>query len=157
VGLAATSMVAPTRGAQQLAAQGVEAMYANRLAEGLITPLDFASAKDDPADHFSFQPRFSPIHLHWHYAFRSLTGGFEDAAGAPRNGAEFTIEPLFGIRSAEPAYGRAPSHWEDRGMRHLWFRFLGELLSVPWWLLLLIPLVPAGALLWAFGRGLSKN
>ena len=157
LGLAVTSVVAPTRGAQQLAAQGVEAMYANRLAEGRITAADFASAKDDPADHFSFQPRFSPIHLHWHYAIRSATGGFEDDAGAPRQGAEFTIEPLFGIRSAEPAYGRAPSHWEDRGGRHLWFCFWGTLLGVSSWLLVLIPLVPAVAMLWAFGRGLSKN
>ena len=156
-GLAVTSLVAPTRGAQQLAAQGVEAMYANRLAEGRITAADFASAKDDPADHFSFQPRFSPIHVHWHYALRSATGGFEDGAGRPRDGAEFTIEPLFGIRSTEPAYGRAPSHWEDRGGRHLWFCFWGALLGVPSWLLLLIPLVPAVALLWAVRRGLSKN
>lgn len=157
IALSVTSVIAPTRGVQQLAAQGVEAMYAQRLADGTISEADFKSVQDDTADHFSFQPRFSPVHANWSYAWRSLTGGFEDDNGKPRNGAQFTIEPLFGITSTKADYTKAPDRWEDRGFRHLWCRFFGALLGVPFWWLLLIPMVPGLALLWAAHRGLSKN
>ena len=152
-----TSLVAPTRGETQLAGQAVLAMYDARHRRGEISEQDWASVQKDQADHFYFQPRFSPLHANWTYAWRSLTGGFEDAHGQPRDGAQFTIEPLFGITSEVPKYGEAPLRWEDRGFRHLWFRFWGDLLGAPWWLLLLAPLLPGVLLLRVGLRALSKN
>jgi hypothetical protein len=152
-----TSLVAPTRGENQLAGQAVLAMYDARHRRGEISDQDWKSVNDDQADHFFFQPRFSPLHANWTYAWRSLTGGFEDEHGQPRDGAQYTIEPLFGVTSDVPAYGIAPVFWEDRGFRHLWFRFWGALLGVPWWLLWLALLLPG---LWLVGRGvraLSRN
>jgi hypothetical protein len=133
-----TSLLAPTRGYDQLAGQAVRAMYRQELERGEISELDFRNL--DEADHFSFLPRFSPLRGNWIYAWRSLTGAFEDEQGQPRDGAANTIEPLFGITSAEPGDVRAPLHWEDRGFRHLWWRFWGDLLGIPGWLLLLAPL-----------------
>jgi hypothetical protein len=138
-----TSLLAPTRGYNQLAAQAVRAMYQQQLDRGEISQLDFDNL--DEADHFSFLPRFSPLRGNWVYAARSLTGGFEDEQGLPRDGAAHTIEPLFGITSTDAQLGRAPVHWEDRGCRHLWWRFWGDLLGVPGWLLLLLPAAAAVA------------
>jgi hypothetical protein len=134
-----TGIVAPTRGHNQLAGQAVRAMYEQRFARGEISQLDLDNL--DEADHFFFQPRFSPLHAHWNYAWRSLTGGFEDERGQPRDGAEFTIRPLFGIDSDNPERVQAPQRWEDRGMRHLWFVFWSRLTGAPWWLLLAVPLL----------------
>jgi hypothetical protein len=152
-----TSLVAPMRGVTQLAGQAVKAMYDERHRHGEISDQDWESVQDDQADHFFFQPRFSPLHANWTYAWRSLTGGFEDEHGQPRDGAEFTIDPLFGVSSSEHDYVLAPVRWEDRGFRHLWFRFWGELLGTPWWLLALVPLVPGVLLLRSGLRALSRN
>jgi hypothetical protein len=130
-----TSVVAPTRGHNQLAGQGVRALYEPLHASGAIGDQEWDQL--DEADHYFFLPRFSPLHAHWSYAWQSLGGGFEDASGRPRNGAAHTIEPLFGVTSANPAYGLAPIHWEDRACRHLWWRCWGAILDVPGWMLLL--------------------
>lgn len=150
-----TSVVAPMRGHNQLAGQAVRAMYEQEFARGAITRADLDNL--DPADHFFFLPRFSPLHAHWTYALRSATGGFEDAAGLPRNGVEHTIEPLFGVTSAAAGHGLAPVHWEDRGFRHLWFVFFGTLLGLPWWLLLLPVAAVAGWMALPALRRLSQE
>ncbi|MBL8722663.1 MAG: glycosyltransferase family 39 protein [Planctomycetes bacterium] len=130
----ATSVVAPTRGYNQLAAQGVAALYDRELAAGTITPADRAGV--DAADHFFFLPRFSPLHANWTYAYQSWRGAFETDQGRPRDGSAHTIEALFGIAAApghEAEQGRAPVHWEDRGGRHLWWVFWAELYGgAPW-------------------------
>ncbi|HZT55300.1 MAG TPA: glycosyltransferase family 39 protein, partial [Burkholderiaceae bacterium] len=94
-----TSLVAPMRGETLLAGQAVMAMYDARHRRGEISDQDWDSVKSEQADHFYFQPRFSPLHANWTYAWRSLTGGFEDELGNLRNGVQYTIEPLFGVTS----------------------------------------------------------
>lgn len=150
-----TSLLAPTRGHNQLAGQAVEAMYDRELQQGRITAADRASV--DPPDHFFFLPRFSPLHANWSYAWQSLRGGFEAPDGSVRNGAATTILPLFGIDSDDPARCLGPVHWEDRQFRHLWWRFWGDLLAVPSWLLLSPPLAVALLLLGICWRRLSRS
>lgn len=150
-----TSLLAPTHGHNQLAGQAVRALYAQAVARGELSQAEFAAL--DEADHYFFLPRFSPLHAHWTYAAQALTGAFEDEAGRPRVGSQHTIGPLFGVHSEDPGHTLAPIHWEDRGFRHLWFRFWGELLGVPWWLLLLPPLAAGTALLRAGWRRLSRD
>jgi hypothetical protein len=152
-----TGVAAPTRGHNQLAGQAVRAMYDHELAAGRITADDRASV--DPPDHFFFLPRFSPLHANWNYLWRSATGGFEDEHGQPRHGSAHTIEPLFGIAAvpgAIPPQDLAPMYWEDRGGRHLWWVFWGELLGVAPWLLLAPVLVLAGAAAWTGWRQLAR-
>lgn len=146
-----TSVLAPTRGHNQLAGQAVAAMYDRELAAGRITEDDRRAV--DAADHFFFLPRFSPLHANWTYAVKSARGDFEDAAGRPRHGSANTIEPLFGIAAVPDALPRqdlAPMHWEDRAGRHLWWGFWGSLYGFPgWWLGL--PVLLAGAVCSWFG------
>lgn len=134
-----TSVLAPTRGHNQLAGQAVAAMYDRELAAGTITAFDRENV--DAADHFFFLPRFSPLHANWTYAWKSYRGDFEGLDGQPRDGSENTIEPLFGIAAVpgpeHTKQGLAPVHWEDRNGRHLWWVFWGTLLAVPPWRLLL--------------------
>jgi len=147
-----TGVIAPTRGENQLAGQAVEAMYERQYRDGRITEEDFDNL--DKADHFSFLPRFSPLHANWTYAWKSGRGDFEDEHGQRRDGSANTIEPLFGIPALpdkEHLQGRAPEHWEDRAGRHLWWIFWGELLAVPS-LLLLLPVLVGG--LWLSIGGL---
>ncbi|MCB9887905.1 MAG: glycosyltransferase family 39 protein [Planctomycetes bacterium] len=149
-----TSVIAPTRGHNQLAGQAVRAMYDRELAAGQITEADRHGV--DEADHYFFLPRFSPLHANWTYAFKSWRGDFEDASGAPRNGSANTIGPLFGIEAvpgAMPPQDLAPVQWEDRGGRHLWWVFWGTLLGVPALLLLLPALAVAVVATWLGWRG----
>jgi hypothetical protein len=142
-----TSIVAPTRGHNQLAGQAVRAMYDRELAAGRITAEDRRSV-DEP-DHYFFLPRFSPLHANWTYAFKSWRGDFEDAEGRPKHGSANTIEPLFGIVAvpdARPRQDLAPLHWEDRGGRHLWCGFWGALYGFSgWWLF--VPVLLGGVVL----------
>ncbi len=118
-------------------------MYQREFEEGQISKEDWENL--DPADHFFFLPRFSPLHANWTYAVRSLRGDFENARGLPRNGSTNTIEPLFGVPAVDPKQGDAPVYWEDRHGRHLWWVFWGDLLGVSSWLLVL-PVVVASAI-----------
>lgn len=132
-----TSVVAPVRGVLQLGAQAVAA----------------SGAVGDAADITGWQPRYSPLWGNWRYAFASRTGGFEDELGQPRDGSAHTIEALFGVAATIPEQGRAPIRWEDRCGRHLWWRFWGDLLGIPGWLLLL-PCVALALLAGWCARGL---
>lgn len=155
--LALTSLLAPTRGHNQLAGQSVLAHYEALHARGEITDVDLESVRQDQADRFFTMPRWSPVFANWRYAQLVLQGSFEDENGNPRNGAEHTIEALFGTPSADPSRGLAPIHFEDRSFR--WFAcvFWGELLGLPWWLLFALPLVPGLALARGLRRRLSQN
>ncbi len=130
-----TSVVTPTRGLIQLASQAVRAEAQHEVAALRMTEAERQAIAAEPEDVASWRPRFSPLHANWSYAWRSFPGGFEDERGAPRNGSANTIEPLFGVVAAEPVQGDAPQRWEDRGGRHLWWRFWGHLLAVPEWAL----------------------
>lgn len=123
-----TAVLAPTRGHNQLAGQAVRVHYQQRYERGEVTAEDIASL--DPADRFFFEWRFSPLHSHWTYAWLSARGAFEDAEGRPVADAARTIEPMFGVTSADPAAGLAPIHFEDRGFRHLWWVLWARLLGV---------------------------
>jgi len=151
-----TGVVSPTRGHSQLAGQAVLAMYQRQYEAGEIDDEDWESVRQDAADHFYFLPRFSPLHGHWTYLYRSVTGGFEDQEGRVRNGSANTIEPLFGVVALDQSQSYAPGYWEDRGGRHLWWRFWGDLLGISSWLLL-APVLLAGAVLaWSGWRRLSQ-
>jgi hypothetical protein len=150
-----TSLLAPTRGHNQLAGQATTAMYKAAFERGELSREELANV--DAADHFFFLPRFSPLHAHWTYAWQSLVGAFEDEHGRLRRESAYTTEPLFGIATTEPTLAQAPLHWEDRGFRHLWFRFWGALLGVPWWLLALLPLASGIALLRHWWRRLPPG
>lgn len=152
-----TGIVAPVRGHAQLAAQATVALYEGELARGAIAPHDLAAVRVDLPDHFYMEWWASVLHANWRYAAQSLRGAWEDPAGRPRNGVEHTIGPVFAITSADPAHGAAPGHWEDRAGRHLGSKFWGDLLGVPWWLLLLPVLVAAATMLSIGWRRLSRD
>ena len=130
-----TSVVAPVRGVIELATHAVYAEIRHEVLAGRMRPELAARMAANADDAVSWRPRFSPLHANWSYAVRSVTGGFEDEHGAPRNGSANTIEPLFGIAAAELDQGNAPSRWEDRCGRHLWWRFWADLTGVSSWLL----------------------
>ena len=154
---AVTSVMAPTRGHNQLAGQAVLAYYEDGHKKGLIDDADLASVRADQADKFFTMPRYSPLDANWRYAWLCASGAFEDESGNPRHGAPGSVAPLFSHTSQDPQRLLAPIHFEDRGFRWLWFVLWGELLSVPWWALLAPPLLAALLLLWSLPRALSKN
>ncbi|MBX3461927.1 MAG: glycosyltransferase family 39 protein [Planctomycetes bacterium] len=129
-----TSVVAPVRGQVQLASQAAraEAMHQGRELDA-----------DAVADLVSWRPRYAPLHSNWRYLRQSHVGGFEDEHGAPRHGSAHTIEALFGVAAVVPEQGLAPLRWEDRCGRHLAVRFWADLLAVPGWWLLVLPLLLA--------------
>jgi hypothetical protein len=103
----------------------------------------------DPADVASWHPRYAPLSVNWRYAAASRAGGFEDAQGRPRHGGAHTIEALFGIMARTEEQARAPTRFEDRAGRHLWWRLWSELLGVRgvWlWLPCLLVAAIAGAI-----------
>jgi hypothetical protein len=116
------------RGVQQLTAAAVTA----------------AGIPGDPADVGGWQPRFSPLWINWRYLSRSVVGGFEEEQDRPRHGSGH-LEALFAVSPQTPEQGFAPVRWEDRGGRHLWWRFWGELLPVGELALLLPCLLLAAA------------
>lgn len=115
-----TSVVAPVRGVIQLAAQAASASGIDGVTDNLL----------------SWHPRYTPLLANWRYAVASCCSDFEDAQQHPRADAR-AIETVFGVVPREPMQARGPDRWEDRAGRHLWWRFWGELLAVPWWALLL--------------------
>ena len=150
-----TSLLAPTRGHNQLAGQAVLAFYEQAHARSEISDVDLESVRLDQADRFFTLPRWSPLHANWTYALQILRGEFETEDGAPKNGAQHTIEPIFSVTTNDALLGRAPIHFEDRGFRWFAFVFWGELLALPWWLLLLPPLLAGAFLLRLAVRRLS--
>ncbi len=154
-----TAVLAPTRGHNQLAGQATEAFYRRQFEQGRIGRVDLDNL--DHADHYFFLPRFSPLHAHWTYAALALRGQLDHP------GAERHLIPLFGVdpRGLPAVAGRptvadlelGPIHWEDRGFRHLWWRFWADLLGL-WSGWLLLPWLLLTALLWRGLPGrLSRN
>ncbi|MBL8748964.1 MAG: glycosyltransferase family 39 protein [Planctomycetes bacterium] len=131
-----TSVVAPTRGQIQLASQAVQAAAANEIPPRVLSP-------DEVIDRISWEPRWSPLAANWSYVALSRVGGFETKDGAPATGAAATIEPMFGVVSADPLLVLGPQCREDRCGRHLWWNFWSEIADVPAWLLLLPVLAAA--------------
>ena len=132
-----TSVVAPTRGVQQLGGQAAAAL-------GLVPDLG------DAHDALSSQPRFSPLLANWRYAAVAWRGGFEDEAGRVRRDGS-AVSAVFGVTGTSLLQRLAPVRWEDRGGRHLWWRFWGDLFSIAGiWLLLPV----LGALVWCARRTL---
>lgn len=101
-------VLTPYRGDRNLAHAATAAAYPKRAAEDVdLLPLIY-----------DFEPRFSPIHSHWTYAWLSVRGRL--AAGGSSN----TTEPLFGVRVPPPlGDGLRPAHAEDIGLRHWWWRY----------------------------------
>ena len=130
-----TSVVAPVRGVLQLGAQAVAAVG---------TP-------GDPADLTGWQPRYTPLLANWRYAAAAATGLFEldDAARATRSYAPYAVTAVVGVAPQTDEQKLPPMRWEDRGFRHLWWRFWADLAGVPSWQLL-APVVVA--LAWALFR-----
>ncbi len=152
-----TSMAASTRGHIQLASQATVAHYENQLERGAISEQDMAAVRVDEANYYFVLPRWSPLHTNWRYAAQSWRGAFEDAAGRRLDGVERTIGALFGVESNRPERGRAPVFWEDREFRWFWWKFWGDLLGVPAWLLMAPPLLLGALFARAAWRRLSKN
>lgn len=130
-----TSVVAPVRGVLQLGAQAVAAVG---------TP-------GDTADLTGWQPRYTPLLANWRYASAAATGVFEldDQARQTRSDAPYAVQAVFGVTPQDDAQKLPPMRWEDRGFRHLWWRFWADLADVPSWQLL-APVVVA--LAWAAAR-----
>ncbi len=139
IGVAAnvTSVVAPVRGVIQLSTQAFAA----------------AGGRGDADDVVGWHPRYTPLLVNWRYAAATWRGDYESADGTTRHGSAHTIEPLFGVAARTPEQGFAPVRWEDRGFRHLWWRFAGALAGVPGTLLLAPVLVLAALFAVLAARG----
>lgn len=138
----ATSVVAPVRGVQQLAAQAIEA------------GTDLRAGVDDTAisDRAAWHPRYTPLLANWRYAFASRVGGFEHASGQAISTATGAIDTVFGIEAHTDVQRRSPMRWEDRCGRHLWWRYWGDVFGVAGWLLVLPPVALAALFLWLARR-----
>jgi hypothetical protein len=112
------SVLAPTRGVLQLAAQA------------------FGASGDagHPDDVAGWHPRYAPLLVNWRYAAASARGDFD--AGDGGASAVDAIDIVFGVAARTPDEARGPDRWEDRAFRHLWWRFHADLLGLPGWLLL---------------------
>lgn len=133
--VACTSVVAPVRGVIQLGAQALA-------AEG------FAG---DAADPLGWRLRYTPLLANWRYAAAAATGVFEfDAATRDANShAPYAVDAVYGVAPKTDDQRLPPMRWEDRGFRHLWWRFWADLAGVSsWWLL--APVLAAW--LWATRR-----
>jgi hypothetical protein len=112
-------VLTPYRGDRNLAHAAAAAAYPGQAAaDAGLLPLIY-----------DFEPRFSPIHSHWTYAWLSATGRLEEGGSAN------TTEPMFGVRVPPPAGDSLrPAHPEDRGFRHWWWRYGSALFGWPGWL-----------------------
>ena len=63
-------------------------------------------------EHVNFQPRITPLHGHWSYAYRAATGQVDQWT------SESTTEPMYGLETT----GLPHPAFEDTGFRHLWWR-----------------------------------
>ena len=149
-----TSVVAPVRGQLQLASQAITAERTQAFEDGRITADE---AVVDPADRGGWHIDYTPLIANWRYALSSRPNFFEDENQKPRNGSENGIVAIYGVKAFdEGKQGSVPSHWADRGGRHLWWRFWGDLYGVNCWFLVL-PVAILGALLALLGwRQLGK-
>ena len=124
-------VLTPYRGQQSLAYQAAEVVYPG------VEQVD---------NNINSDPRFSPLHTHWIYAWLSATGRLE------QGGADNTTEPLFGVEVDE---ARLPRADEDAGFRHWWMAGIAGRGGYPLWPLALVWWVVAGVLLARGARGLS--
>ena len=69
-------------------------------------------------NNVNFEPRYSPLHGHWIYAWLAATGRIESGRSAD------TTEPMFGVTVAEPV---GPPRRQDTGFRHFWWRYVNDL------------------------------
>ena len=120
--VAVASVVAPVRGVLQLGAQAVAAV----------------GTAGDPADITGWRLRYTPLLANWRYAVAAATGVFELDASGREGGrpAPYAIEAVFGVAPATDEQRLPPQRWEDRGFRHLWWRFWADLAGVPSWQLI---------------------
>jgi hypothetical protein len=136
-------VLTPYRGHLFLAFEAAKRYYAEELARG-----DFGV--ELLHDRIVFDPRFSPLHTHWVYAWHSARG---ELAPGP---AEHNVEPVFGIEGPlpqpVPAFPR-----EDLGFRHFWLSYLHDLLGTPWLWPLLSWLAVTAILLWKGIRGFARS
>ena len=83
-------------------------------------------------NNINFAPRFSPLHTHWIYAGLSATGRLESG------GAANTTGPLFGVSELADDVARLAHPGEDAGFRHWRLPFLGGLLGITVWPLIVV-------------------
>lgn len=136
-------VLTPYRGHLFLAHEAAKKYYQEELARG-----DFGV--ELLHDRIVFDPRFSPLHTHWLYAWFSARG---ELGPGP---AERNVEPVFGIEgplpSPVPAFPR-----EDLGFRHLWLLYLHDLIGTPWLLPLLLWMAVTATLLAVGLRGFARS
>jgi hypothetical protein len=139
--VAVTSVVAPVRGVLQLGAQAAA-------ADGL---------QGDAADHTGWRLRYTPLVANWRYAAAAATGVFEldDAQRQARSFAPYAVQAVFGVAPTTDEQRLPPQRWEDRGFRHLWWRFWADLGGVPSWQLLLPMVVAVAAAALALRRAVG--
>jgi len=124
LGLVVTAggVLTPYRGQTFLARHAALHLWRHEIDRGLVPVATIQ-------DHYLVDPRLSPIHSHWTYAWHSLRG---DLGPGP---AERNITPVFGI--AGPLDDPLPPFpREDLGFRHWWWRYLDDLVPFPWPLVL---------------------
>jgi hypothetical protein len=66
-------------------------------------------------NNVNFEPRYSPLHGHWTYAWLAATNRLASGRSAD------TTEPLFGVRVDGKVPAPAP---ENRDFRHVWWRYV---------------------------------
>ncbi|MEC7725709.1 MAG: glycosyltransferase family 39 protein [Planctomycetota bacterium] len=142
-----TSVVAPVRGPIQLMSQALRADEQRAVAAGALDP---GARTVDTADVGGWRLRYSPLLRNWAYASRV-------GPDAPGAGAASMIEAVYGVEAVTPEQARAPSHWADRGGRHLWWRFWGDLYDISGLLLVLPALLIGGLCAWLGWRRLAAE
>ncbi len=114
-------VLTPYRGDRNLADAATAAAY----------PEQAATNRDLLPLIYDFEPRFSPVHSHWTYAWLSASGRLAEGGSAN------TTEPMFGVRVPPPAGDHVrPSQIEDLAIRHWWWRYGAALFHWPAWLAL---------------------
>lgn len=82
----------------------------------LAAPVEWQRPPNEVDNNVNFEPRYSPLHGHWVYAWLAASGRIESGR------SEDSTEPLFGVRVT----GTAPPRREDSGFRHLWWRYVRD-------------------------------
>lgn len=102
-----------------LSAGGIVTSYVGHQQYAYVAaPVEWQRPPNEVDNNVNFEPRYSPLHGHWVYAWLAATGRIESGRSAD------TTEPLFGVAVQDIV----PPRREDTGFRHVWWRYVRDVL-----------------------------
>ena len=101
-----------------LSAGGIVTSYVGHQQYAFVAATtEWQKPANEVDNNVNFEPRYSPLHGHWTYAWLAATGRIESGRSAD------TTEPLFGVTVPDPVKTPRPT---DARFNHFWWRAVRE-------------------------------